>query len=115
MQYIGIQSQIRRNNFYSVILLIAFPALLLVMAYAFVFFLNKEEPQNTNIYFLNLVPFVVAGVAIWFLVAWLFHTSIIRMATGSRPLKNVLNCLTSLHKASFHKIKKLLIEHLTAG
>ena len=92
MTYVGIQTQIRRNNFNSALLVIAFPLVLLGMVYAFLYFTSKQyDPQVVNNSFVNTMPFVLIGTAIWFSIAWFFHNSMIRMATGSKPLERMEN------------------------
>ena len=91
MQYTGLQQQISRNNRYSLLLLIAFPALLLGMFYIFFFFADKQDIEATNSNFLQAAPFVLIGVGIWFLIAWLGHSAFIRKATGSKPLERMEN------------------------
>jgi heat shock protein HtpX len=91
MQYVGLQQQISRNNRNSFFLLIAFPALLLGMFYIFFFFADKRDPELTNQHFIISFPFILIGVAIWFLVAWAGHTAIIRLATGAKPLERMEN------------------------
>lgn len=92
MPYVGIQSQIRRNNTNSFLLIVAFPMVLLGMVYAFLFFTNRNENIETvNYYFSRTIPAVLIGVGIWFMIAWFFHTSLIRYVTGSRPLERKEN------------------------
>jgi heat shock protein HtpX len=92
MTYVGIQTQIRRNNFNSVLLIIAFPIVLLGMVYAFLFFTSKQQdPQMVNDSFVNVMPFVLIGTSIWFVIAWFFHNSMIHIATGSKPLERMAN------------------------
>jgi len=91
MEYIGVDKQIRKNNFNSVLLLIAFPALLLVMCYALIYFLKGEHGEDPNTLFLQTIPVVLAAVGVWFLIAWFGHSTFIRMATGSKPLDRVEN------------------------
>ena len=92
MTYVGIQTQIRRNNFNSVLLIIAFPMVLLGMVYAFLFFTSRQQdPQMINDSFVSIVPFVIIGTSIWFIIAWFFHNSMIQMATGSKPLARMEN------------------------
>jgi heat shock protein HtpX len=69
MQYTGIDRQIRKNNLNSVILLVLFPAVLLGMVYAFLFFVT-EEGQDPNELFLQALPFVLLATGGWFLIAW---------------------------------------------
>ncbi|MGB3153380.1 MAG: M48 family metallopeptidase [Chitinophagaceae bacterium] len=91
MQYIGLQKQINKNNRYSLLLLIAFPALLLIMFYVFFFFAQKQDTEATNLQFQQALPFVLIGVATWFFIAWMGHSSFIRRATGSKPLERMEN------------------------
>ena len=85
MSYVGIQSQISRNNRNTVFLLIAFPFLLLGMVYAFLFFINNDK-SLVNAAFVQTIPFVIIGVGIWFVIAYYGHTALINMATGAMPL-----------------------------
>jgi heat shock protein HtpX len=101
MQYVGLSHQINRNNRNSFLLLIAFPSLLLAMFYAFIFFAGSRNADEANQSFLQVMPFVLVGVGIWFLVAWAGHAAFIRIATDSRPLertenKRVYNLLENL-------------------
>jgi heat shock protein HtpX len=91
MQYIGLDKQIRKNNFNSALLLIAFPALLLGMLYALVYFLQSEHKEDPNTLFLKAMPVVLGAVGVWFLIAWAGHSTFIRMATGSKPLDRIEN------------------------
>jgi heat shock protein HtpX len=91
MQYVGLSRQIQRNNLNSFLLLIAFPALLLAMFYAFFYFAGNHDADETNQTFLRVMPFVLMGVGIWFLIAWAGHSAFIRMATGSKPLERTEN------------------------
>ncbi len=115
MTYVGIQTQIRRNNFNSLLLIIAFPLVLLGMVYAFLFFTSRQhDPQITNDMFVNTVPFVLIGTSIWFIIAWFFHNSMIRMATGSKPLarmenKRVYNLVENLCISKGMKIPQIFI------
>lgn len=91
MQYVGLDKQIRRNNFNSLLLLIAFPVLLLAMFYIFFFFINDKNFDTANEYSLRVLPFILAGTGIWFLIAWAGHSAFIRMATASKPLERMEN------------------------
>ena len=92
MTYVGIQTQIRRNNFNSMLLLLAFPLVLLGMVYAFLYFTHREtDGQFVNETFVNVVPFVIIGISGWFIIAWFMHNALIRMATGSKPLERMEN------------------------
>jgi heat shock protein HtpX len=114
MQYIGLVSQIRKNNFNSVLLLIAFPVLLLVMCYAILFFTGNQDAGQTNQYFLQLMPVVLAGVGIWFLIAWAGHNAFIKLSTGAKSLerkenKRVYNLLENICISQGMKMPKLNI------
>jgi len=115
MTYVGIQTQIRRNNFNSVLLIIAFPIVLLGMVYAFLFFTSKQQdPQMVNDSFVNIIPFVLIGTSIWFVIAWFFHNSMIHIATGSKPLermsnKRVYNLVENLCISKGMKIPQIFI------
>lgn len=94
--YVGIHTQISRNNRMSVLYLIAFPTLVLCAVYAFFFFLSGDEQQSANISqindsFLSVAPWVTGGVLIWFLIAFTFHTKIIDSATGAKTLERKEN------------------------
>lgn len=92
MKYVGIQSQIWKNNINSVLMLFAFPLLLLGMVYLFLLFaVNKEMETTPESIFVQAAPFIILGTIVWFMVAWMFHSSIIRMATASRPLERMEN------------------------
>ena len=58
----------------------------------FLFFTSRQQdPQMVNDTFVSYVPFVIIGTSIWFIIAWFFHNSMIRMATGSEPLSRMEN------------------------
>ena len=87
MQYLGIQQQIARNNTKSILFLLAFPLLILVGVYVVLYMLSDQDIEQTNTQFLSVVPIVLAGVGIWFVISYLFHTQMIQMATHSEPLE----------------------------
>ncbi len=116
MQYVGIQKQIRRNNFNSVLLLVAFPLILLAMVYALLWFSASQEygEMATNQKFILITPVVLIATILWFLIAWLFHTSIIKKATGSHSLertenKRVYNLVENLCISRGMKIPKIYV------
>ena len=64
--------------------------------------------------FLYSIPYVTIGVIIWFLIAWFSHSSMIRRATGSKPLerkenKRVYNLTENLCISRGMKIPKIYI------
>lgn len=122
MKYIGLQSQISSNNRKSILLLIAFPLLLLGLVWLFFFAINiflSDEIVSFNIDtvhsgFLYSVPYVTIGVIIWFLIAWFSHSSMIRRATGSKSLgrkenKRVYNLTENLCISRGLKMPKIYI------
>jgi len=86
MSYVGIQTQISRNNRNTALLMLAFPVLLLGMVYAFLYFITEEKSQ-VNYAFITTIPFVLLGVGIWFTIAYFSHSTLIQMATGARSLE----------------------------
>lgn len=112
MQYVGLHRQIQRNNTNSFLLLITFPALLLAMCYAILFFTGDRDTGQTNQYFLQITPFVLAGVGIWFLIAWAGHNTFIKLSTGAKSLerkenKRVYNLLENICISQGMKMPKL--------
>lgn len=116
MQYVGIQRQIRRNNLNSILLLVAFPLVLFAMVYAFLWLATPPQHghPDVSVSFVRIIPFVAAGTFIWFTVAWFFHSTMIRKATGSRPLerkenKRVYNLVENLCISRGMKIPKIFV------
>ena len=113
MAYVGLQSQVRKNNFSSVLLLVLFPVILLALDFLFFYLYNLFTGQQQEIpypepaldmamrEFLSTMPLVLFFTGIWFIIAYFSNTSMIRAATGSRPLerkenKRVYNLLENL-------------------
>ena len=110
MKYVGIQTQIWRNNRNTVILLCMFPVFLLGMVLGVIAMLDwlgffcwdgvcpQGELQATTIhwpivwgYFKDAVPYTLVITGVWFLIAYFANTSIIRHATHARPLERKEN------------------------
>ena len=96
MRFIGIQEQIRKNNRKSILLLFAFPLLILGSVFAIIYFLNIDQEGNHSIdmtvdLFLQSIPFVLIVVAIWFLIAYFGHSKMIALATGAKTLERKNN------------------------
>ncbi|MDO9137715.1 MAG: M48 family metallopeptidase [Lutibacter sp.] len=96
MAFVGIQTQIKRNNRKSVLLLIAFPLLVLAAVFAVVYFTTYDaygnpSPELATDMFLQAIPFVTTVVLVWFLIAYFAHGKMIAMATGSKPLERKEN------------------------
>lgn len=116
MQYVGLQTQIWRNNFRSTLLLIGFPILLLAMDWLFLFYVVGREANinQVNIIFVESIPFIIIPVGIWFLIAWASHSSMIRKATSSQPLSRkenmrVYNLVENLCMSKGMKIPKIYV------
>lgn len=125
MEYVGIQTQQSRNNFKSLLLLFLFPCLVIGLTYLFCFLLHyvaidsDAEDQwlvmeYTNSMFVEIVPYVIGGVLIWFLIAYFANTSIISSATGAVPLqrkdnKRVYNLVENLCMSQGMKMPKVNI------
>jgi len=100
VQYVGIHTQQVRNNMKSMLLLFLFPCIILGMVYAFLAFMNMQEVPDgyqsshmtldamaTNEAFLMALPWVVGIVGIWFMISYFTNASMVRHATGARPLE----------------------------
>lgn len=88
MQYVGIHTQQSRNNFRSLLLLCLFPCLvvglLFVFCYLLVYLTQGDAPHYYQVgvtdrsvaLFIEMAPYVLGGVFIWFLIVLLcqyFH------------------------------------------
>jgi len=113
MKYVGMQSQIWKNNARSVILLILFPLVFYGLAWLFFYIMNLQSEEfsmdNVSREFLATFPWITAGVVIWFTIAWFSHSSMVRSATGSKPLerkenKRVYNLVENLSIAAGMKM-----------
>ena len=94
MSFVGLQSQIWKNNARSVMLLVLFPLVIFALVFIFWLIYSAYQPEagiDPVNGFLRTIPWVVAGVMLWFTIAWSSHTSMINRATGSRPLERKEN------------------------
>jgi heat shock protein HtpX len=73
VEYVGIQKQIRSNNRKSVVLLFLFPLILIVLG-----LILTGSPQVSFLF--------ICATAIWFVIAYFFHTKMIENATASEPM-----------------------------
>lgn len=125
MQYVGLHKQQARNNFQSALLLCLFPCLVVLLTFLFsvlLVFFSADNRENIDIWeqsmliVRQLAPFILGGVAVWFVIAYFANTSIIRSATGARPLerkenKRVYNLVENLCMAQGMSMPKInLIE-----
>ena len=86
MKYVGLDTQIRRNNRRSVVLLLSFPLLIFVGVFGFFLWVHQGDLNNASHDFIRTIPFILGGVLIWFLIAYSAHSGMIQMATGSETL-----------------------------
>lgn len=115
MKYVGLQTQIWRNNRRTVLLLLLFPVILLGMVLAvivsldfFGFFCYPKHPYYEMCVetvkvgemlrwpiiqdcFLQALPYSLGITFLWFIIAYFSNTAIIRRATGARPLERKEN------------------------
>lgn len=91
MNYVGLQSQIWKNNARSVLLLLLFPLVFYGLTWLFFFLLSFDKEsfsiENVNRSFILTFPWITIGVIIWFTIAWFSHSAMIRLATDSKPLE----------------------------
>ena len=118
MKYIGLQSQVWRNNLNSVILLVTFPLVLFALVWIFIFLVGQQNQgfsiDAANYIFIRTLPWVTFAVLLWFLIAYFSHSSMIMAATGSKPLaraedKRVYNLVENLCIAAGMKMPKVNI------
>lgn len=101
MRYVGMHTQIRHNNMMSILLLIAFPVIILGMVWVFLALLNYFgtysydeygnminylDAETVNYYFMQAIPWVIGGVGLWFVIAYFTNSAMVKHATGARPL-----------------------------
>lgn len=101
MRYVGMQTQIQRNNMLSIFLLLMFPTIILGIVWVFLAALNyfgngypdeygemvyHLDVSTVNYYFITTIPWVVVGVLIWFVIAYFGNVSMVQRATGARPV-----------------------------
>lgn len=119
-QYLGIQAQKRRNNFRSMTMLAFFPYVIILLAWLFSLFIaaavTDGDVTNTDISLIELNTILIAcGICLlWFLIAFFTHTSMIRAATGAKPLerrenKRVYNLVENLCMATQTVMPKINI------
>ncbi len=96
MKYVGIYHQQRNNNIKSVLLLLTFPTILIGLVYLFFAVLTVDEDYygNTTVDWevatemsMEVMPWILGGVSLWFVIAYFSNVSMIRMATGAKPLQ----------------------------
>lgn len=101
MKYVGMQTQINRNNKLTLLLLLMFPLIILGVVWLFLAAMNyfgngysdqygnivhQLDSETVNYYFLKSLPWVVGSVGVWFLIAYFFNSSMVRAATGAHSV-----------------------------
>lgn len=124
MKYIGLQKQINRNNTMSVLLLLAFPALILLGVFAFTTYATAHQLHGVQLedsmqMFVQTIPFVLIGVAIWFSIAYFANAKMINLAAGSKTLERrenmrVYNLTENLCMSVGMPMPKLRVIHSSA-
>ena len=98
MKYVGMHTQIRRNNMLTAILLLMFPVIILGMVWVFLALVNyfgsgvydqygnivrHLDADVVNHYFVNTIPWVIIGVGAWFLIAYFSNTAMVLFQHGN--------------------------------
>ncbi|PIV90104.1 protease [Candidatus Gracilibacteria bacterium CG17_big_fil_post_rev_8_21_14_2_50_48_13] len=93
MKVVGLQTFIWQNNFRSLALMILFPLILGGLIFAILFGISITETSSVSgaltgsVSLMQELGFSIIGaVLLWFMVAWMFHTSMILGMTGAKPL-----------------------------
>lgn len=95
MQAVGLQTHIWNNNLKSIALLALYPVIILGILWVigFVAGYSITPPQHggnpnafANQIFFDYWPIVICVVIIWFIVAWFFHTKMVRSMAHSHPV-----------------------------
>ncbi|HET7716260.1 MAG TPA: M48 family metallopeptidase [Bauldia sp.] len=93
MRSYGLRTHIWNNRLKSVLLLIGFPVLLLLIAYAVALFIAAFDAYSVEEGFRDavglmpsVVPVVLVVALVWWIIAWFANQSIIDAITGARPV-----------------------------
>jgi heat shock protein HtpX len=86
----------------------------LIGIYAFLFFAFDGNAGDINREFLYILPFVIGGVLIWFLIAFASHSTMIKMSTGAESLSRkenmrIYNLMENLCMTVGMKMPKLYV------
>ena len=91
MKYVGLDTQVRRNNSRSILLLLSFPLLIFAGVFGFFIWVHQGDMDAAGYDFITTIPFAIGGVAIWFLIAFSGHSAMINLSTGSETLSRKEN------------------------
>ncbi|WP_410879749.1 M48 family metallopeptidase [Myroides sp. DW712] len=86
MAYVGLHTQIRRNNTKSILLLFAFPLLILLGVVFIITYLSGWDWNKSVEPIIQVTPIVFVIVGIWFVISYFFHNQMIQRATHAKPL-----------------------------
>jgi heat shock protein HtpX len=103
MQHVDIYQQQNRNNTKSILLLLGFPSLIMASIWAFFYFFTSGNIYATNDIFISLFPGTIITISIWFIIAYVSNTYMIRSATNAKPLSREDN------NRVFNLVEKLCI------
>ena len=110
MKVVGLQTFIWQNNFRSLVLLLLFPLILSLLIYLILFGVTVTESTDVALaglsawqLLLTNLGYILAGVGVWFLIAWTFHKAMILGMTGAKPLERKDN------KALYDMVENLCI------
>lgn len=87
MAYVGLHTQIRRNNTKSILLLFAFPLLILLGIVFIITYLSGWDWDKSVEPIIQVTPIVFVVVGIWFVISYFFHNQMIQRATHAKPLE----------------------------
>lgn len=96
MAYVGLQQQIKSNNTKSIVLLLAFPLLVLIMVFILMLVLNynPDIPGSFDVAineFLKAIPITFLVVGIWFAIAYFGNSAMINATAGSHSVSRKEN------------------------
>ncbi len=106
MKYVGMHTQIARNNICSILLLLAFPLIILATVWIFLMVCNFSNPdysddtvgiaryfdiETANNAFMTVLPWVVGIVGVWFVIAFFANASMVKASVGARSLSRKEN------------------------
>jgi len=128
-KYVGLQTQISRNNRSCVLMLLSFPAIVLGLIYAACYIWAFSEQLNSMVaipwkehaftYFTKVGPIAFLCVLAWFLIAYFYNVSIISFSTGARYIerkenKRVYNLIENICVATGTSMPKVQIINVPA-
>lgn len=129
MKYVGIYTQQVSNNTKSMLLLVLFPGIILGLLYAFYAITAMVSSQSydyhsygttnwewVNEQFIQMVPWVVLIIGVWFVIAYFSNTAMIKHATGAKELTRkenprVYNIVENLTIACGMPMPKINVMH----